>query len=384
MSGITQLYKKKKRVGIPRALLFYKFEAMWTTFFERLGAEVVISPSTTKQMKADGILSTLDDDCYSSKLFYGHVHALKDKVDYLFVPRFASRKKREVGCPKFIALADVLKATIEDLPPIIGPYYSTSRENHGIFRLLKIVFQIGFLFTKNPFRILKATLKALQADKEYLKNLIISEEDLIKWERSELSLNDPPIIPDDEDILKIAIVSHPYVVNDEFACLEIRAKLRDLGADIITAQQMPRSLISRQIARLSYDDYGLKIKDINNITKEEKKKYYLGENDYLYFEFEHELVGTVMHYLENKKIDGILMLVNFICGPVSVSLEYVKLFAKRIGSRTPLMVITLDAHTGQAGFQTRLEAFTDILRLKKQKGEGILPRIMEDAPMIFV
>ena len=375
--------KRKKRVGIPRALLFYKFEAMWTTFFEKLGAEVVVSPSTTRQMKTDGLKSTLDDDCYSTKLYYGHVHALKDKVDYIFAPRFASRKKREVGCPKFIALADILEATIEDLPPVLGPYYATSREKHGILRLLRIVFEIGFHFTKNPFRILNATVKALKADKDYLKKLIISEEELTKWERSEISLNDPPILQDGEDMLKIAVVSHPYVVNDSFACLEMRSKLQKLGADIITAQQMPRSVIERQIERLSYEDYGLNIKDIDNITKEEKKRYYLGEDDYFYFEFEHELVGTTMHYLENKKIDGILMLVNFICGPVSVSLEYVKQFAKKIGSQTPLMVITLDAHTGEAGFQTRLEAFTDILRLKKLKESSILPGAKKDSPMIL-
>ena len=383
MSKNVKVGKKRKRVGIPRALLFYKFEAMWRTFFEKLGAEVVFSPATTKQMKTDGLKSTLDDDCYSTKLYYGHVHALKDKVDYLFIPRFASRKKREVGCPKFIALADIVETTIENAPPVIGPYFSTSREKHGVFRLLKIVFEIGFLFTKNPFKILNATLKALKADKEYLKRLIITEKELERWERSEITLNDTPVVPDGEDMLKIAVVSHPYVVNDSFACLDMRNKLKNLGADIITAQQMPRSIIERQITRLSYEDYGLMIKDLDNITKEEKEKFYLGEDDYFYFEFEHELVGTVMHYLENKKIDGILMLVNFICGPVSVSLEYVKQFAKRIGSKTPLMVITLDAHTGEAGFKTRLEAFTDILRLKKLKEENIIQSAKKDSPMIL-
>ncbi len=383
MVGIHQNQKKRLRVGIPQALLYYKFGAMWTTFFEKLGAEIVISPKTTKQMKTDGIQTTLDDDCYSTKLFYGHVHALKDKVDYLFIPRFASRKKREVGCPKFIALADVIKATIKDSPSIIGPYFSTSREKHGKLRLQKIAFRIGFLFTKNPFRIIKAMNKALLADKEYLKNLIVTEETLEKWERSEITLNDPPIVSDEDEMLKIAVISHPYIINDEFACLDMRTKLKNLGADIITAQQMPRSLIERQITRLSYDDFGLKIKDLDNITKEEKKRYYLGDNSYLYFEFEHELVGTAMYYLENKKIDGILMIVNFICGPISVSLEYIKQFAKRINSQTPLMVITLDAHTGEMGFQTRLEAFTDILQIKKMKDEYIPQELREDTALIF-
>ena len=69
------------------------------------------------------------------------------------------------------------------------------------------------------------------------------------------------------------------------------------------------------------------------------------------------------------------MLVNFICGPVSVSMEYAKHFAKKIQAETPLAILTLDAHTGDAGFQTRLEAFCDILRMKKNK--GFVPEVIE-------
>ncbi|MHA1447730.1 MAG: acyl-CoA dehydratase activase-related protein, partial [Candidatus Heimdallarchaeaceae archaeon] len=80
----------KKRVGIPRALLYYKFEAMWRTFFEELGAEVIISPETTKTIKDLAVRYAPDEDCYSTKLYFGHALYLKDKVDYFFIPRFGS------------------------------------------------------------------------------------------------------------------------------------------------------------------------------------------------------------------------------------------------------------------------------------------------------
>lgn len=35
------------RVGIPRALLYYQYYPAWKTFFEEMGAEVVVSPPTT-------------------------------------------------------------------------------------------------------------------------------------------------------------------------------------------------------------------------------------------------------------------------------------------------------------------------------------------------
>lgn len=361
--------KRKKRVGFPRGLLYYYFKDMWETFFIKLGAEVVLSSPTTKITKERGVLETLDDECYSTKLYHGHVLELEDKeLDYLFVPRFASRKKLEVGCPKFVALADILKYTKKNLPPIIGPYYSTSRENHGFWRLTKIIFDIGFKFTKNPLRIIRAAILSLRAHKKAQDELIISEETLERWERSEILLNDPPINDNGEEVLKVALVGHNYVLNDDFASLGVRKKLQKLGVDLITSQQMPRNLIERQLLRLSMIDYGLEFPEPEKLPLKELEKHLVGRNDYLYFEFEHDIVGTAMHYLENQKIDGILMLVNFICGPVSVSMEYAKHFAKKIQSETPLSILTLDAHTGEAGFQTRLEAFCDILRMKKNKG----------------
>ncbi len=377
--GEKRLKKRKKRVGIPRGLLYYYFTNMWETFFIKLGAEVVLSSPTNKITKERGVLETLDDECYSTKLYHGHVLDLEDKeLDYLFVPRFASRKEREVGCPKFVALADILKHTKKNLPPIIGPYYSTSREKHGFWRLTEIIFEIGFKFTKNPLRIIRAAILALRAHRRGLDEVIISEETLKKWERSEILLNDVPINDEGEEVLKVALVGHTYVLNDDYASLGVRKKLQKLGVDIITSQQMPRNLIERQLLRLSMIDFGLEFSEPEKLPLKELEKHLFGKSDYLYFEFEHEIVGTAMHYLENQKIDGILMLVNFICGPVSVSMEYAKHFAKKIQAETPLAILTLDAHTGEAGFQTRLEAFCDILRMKKN--EALIPKLEEQEP----
>ena len=369
-----RLKKRKKRVGFPRGLLYFYFKDMWETFFIKLGAEVILSSPTNKITKEKGVLETLDDECYSTKLYHGHVLDLAEKeLDYLFVPRFASRKKLEVGCPKFVALADILKYTKKDLPPIIGPYYSTSREKHGFWRLTKIIFEIGFKFTKNPLRIIRAALLSRRAHRRGLDKVIISEETLKKWERSEVLLNEAPEINGGEEELKVALVGHNYVLNDEYASLGVRKKLQKLGVNIITSQQMPRHLIKRQLLRLSMIDYGLEFPEPEKLPLKELEKHLVGRNDYLYFEFEHDIVGTAMHFLENETIDGVLMLVNFICGPVSVSMEYAKHFAKKIKAETPFAILTLDAHTGEAGFQTRLEAFCDIIRMKKN--EGFIPQI---------
>ncbi|MBM4422208.1 MAG: hypothetical protein FJ030_02310 [Chloroflexi bacterium] len=42
------------RIGIPRALHFYQHYPLWRTFFEELGAEVLVPPFTHRDIVAAG------------------------------------------------------------------------------------------------------------------------------------------------------------------------------------------------------------------------------------------------------------------------------------------------------------------------------------------
>lgn len=323
----------KKKVGIPRALLYYKFEAMWTTFFEELGAEVIVSPETTKTIKNLAVRYAPDEDCYSTKLYFGHAIYLKDKVDYFFIPRFGSDHKVNVGCPKFIGLAQVLDSLFPDFPEIIMPYYSQAKANHGKRRLLRIIFEIGFKFTYNPLRILKAGIRAFKAQREYEKKLHISEQQLEKWINSQIFLNEKPNLEKRNKPLKLALVSHPYVLNDKLSNLDIKENLSQKGVDIITSQQMPRSTIEDQMKKLDFN---------------------------LYFNYEREILGTIMYFLENNTIDGILQLAVFSCGPDSIGLELASRYSRR-QPETPLLQLVIDELSSEVGFSTRIEAFLDMI-----------------------
>jgi len=37
------------RIGVPRALSFYRFHPAWAAFFDRLGVELVVSPPTNQR-----------------------------------------------------------------------------------------------------------------------------------------------------------------------------------------------------------------------------------------------------------------------------------------------------------------------------------------------
>lgn len=315
---------------------------MWSTFFEKVGAEVVISPKTNTKIKTLGVRYAPDEDCYNCKLYYGHVMALKDKVDYIFIPRLGSDHPIHVGCPKFISLAEVIHSMYPDLPEIINPYYSQAKAHHGKFRLLVLAFQVGWKFTKNPLKILLALLTAVKAQREAKKTSHISTKKLHQWEQGKISFTSDSQSSDNTNAkrsLKVALAAHRYVIHDDYASLNIYKKLRERGIDVITSEQMPPEIIQDEMSKLDYN---------------------------FYFEYEREILGTILCFLRSKTVDGIIHINTFSCGPDSIAGEVASQFAKRLNSVT-LLQLTFDELTGEAGLNTRLEAFIDMLNRKRKK-----------------
>ena len=77
-----------------------------------------------------------------------------------------------------------------------------------------------------------------------------------------------------------------------------------------------------------------------------------------------EVTGCAGHYLKSDKIDGLITITAFGCGPDSLMLEDIKRKAKNF--QKPLLHLSIDEHTGEAGFVTRLEAFCDMLFRNKR------------------
>jgi Uncharacterized protein conserved in bacteria len=61
-------------------------------------------------------------------------------------------------------------------------------------------------------------------------------------------------------------------------------------------------------------------------------------------------------------IDGIIYVSSFACGIDSVVMELIK---ERIGE-FPLLILKIDEQTGEAGFNTRIEAFIDMIERRKE------------------
>ncbi|MCC5909133.1 MAG: 2-hydroxyacyl-CoA dehydratase [Clostridiaceae bacterium] len=319
------------KIGIPRGLWFYDYYPLWKTFYEELGAEVVLSNPTNKQILDTGVKNTVDEACLPVKIFHGHVFDLKDKVDYIFVPKMMSVYKREYICPKFCGLPEMVNHSIKDLPPLIDTEINFNKSRNS---LKKTIYNFGSYVTKNPIKIKRAYEKALKEYEVY---------------KSEIKEGSFPIDGQlnskekKQSDITIAVMGHSYNIYDKYGSMGLINKLKENGINIVTPEMMDYKVVNQHASTL------------------EKK---------MFWSYGRKLLGTAMYLIEEKNIDGMVYLSSFGCGIDSIIVDLIERKARKKG-RLPFLLITVDEHTGEAGVNTRLEAFTDMLEWRK-RNEGNL------------
>src|SRR5450759_2281216 len=83
-------------IGIPRALYYFYYPALWETFFHRLGMKVLVSDASTGRTIEQAALISESEHCLPLKLLDAHLAQVVDKVDLLFVPRILSGLKGHI------------------------------------------------------------------------------------------------------------------------------------------------------------------------------------------------------------------------------------------------------------------------------------------------
>lgn len=306
------------KIGIPKALLYFDYYPFINTFFTELGANIVYSCDTNKTILDLGVKYCVDEACLPVKVFHGHVAYLKDKCDFIFLPRVMQLQRNEFICPKFCGLPEMIKYNIKDLPPLLSyPLYGYSRK-----KLKHFIYRTGFRITKNYSRINDAFNKALQVQNE---NKLAHES---KFKAALLSKG-----------IKVALAGHPYNINDKFINMNILKKLNNLGIEVFTKDN-------------------IQIHNINLKSKELFKRPF--------WTFAREMYGFTTFAEENNIIYGIIYISSFACGIDSVVIELIKNKMPDF----PILILKIDEQTGEAGFDTRLEAFADMLNRKIHLKEG--------------
>ncbi len=324
-----------KKVGIPRGLFYYKYFPLWKTFLEELGAEITVSDPTNKRILDDGVRACVDEACLPVKLFHGHVKNLSGRVDCLFIPRFTSISRNEYVCPQIGGLPDTVRHTLKDLPPVIDTEVNMRKSASNSW---KAALETGRWFTSDKKAIKAAYHKAVDAYRSYRSG--IKKGELPFGKRTAAGIHTRPA---GEKPLKIAVIGHVYNLYDTYINMNMLEKLGNSGVEIITADMVEEDKINLNVA---------------------------GLNKPMFWNFGRKALGSALHLAGSGEIDGIIYVMSFGCGIDSFVCD---LMERRLKKQVdiPFTLLTIDEHSGEAGMNTRLEAFIDMIEINaKNKCRG--------------
>lgn len=323
------------KIGIPRALSYYNYFPFWYGFFNDLGIEIVLSDATTKQTMSLGASLVVPETCLPVKVYVGHILNLLDKgVDKIFVPCIQSIAPKVYNCSKIRGLPDLVRNVIKRDFTLIDATLDKSEKNGGLYEFLTQAVK--------PFGItdIETIKRASKNGWKVYNNFHVMTRSGVPYKKAlKSALENKVIIADNQKTypINIALIAHGYNLYDERVTMKIFDKLEKLDTKVFTADQLTLEQMSEGLNSM-------------------KSK--------LYWANEYEMTGAAAHYIQDKKIDGIVTINAFGCGPDSLMLERISRFARK--ANKPVLHLSIDEQTGEAGFVTRLEAFVDMLYRKKR------------------
>ncbi len=320
------------KIGIPQSLFYYDYLPLWKEFFSELGAEVIVSSRTNKSILNHGVSNCVDEACLPVKVYHGHVIDLRDKVDYIFMPKIISTHKREYGCPKYLGLPEMVQNSVSNLPPCIDVNVNLIKSNSG---LMDAVIETGKYITPNISKIKKAYKVAAKHYENYKRLInkgVIPIEAIKSYNNAAKAIgpvnNNGPIF---------MLVGHPYNLYDEYINMNLIKKLWSYGVRIVTSEMIDTEKVdfySDKLPKRMFWSYGKRI------------------------------IGSSFYMINENEVDGIIYVSSFGCGVDSILIDLVQREAREKG--IPFTLLTIDEHTGEAGINTRIEAFMDMINRRNR------------------
>ena len=134
--------------------------------------------------------------------------------------------------------------------------------------------------------------------------------------------------------IKILLAGHPYNLYDDLIGKEISSYLRENNIEVIYSDKIPHQLIDSECNKLSTD---------------------------IHWTHSKEVMASINYY--KNKVNGIIIISTFPCGPDSLTTELILHKIKNI----PIINLIYDDQYSRTGMITRLESFIDILINLKEK-----------------
>lgn len=156
------------------------------------------------------------------------------------------------------------------------------------------------------------------------------------------------------DPVKIGIVGEIFMLSDAFSNLEIEKKLGNMGASVENTMSVSEWMRKHFIGAM------LPLKPMD--------KAVAAAQEYMHTR---DIGGHGIYTIGNAELmskssfDGIIQVYPFTCMPEIIAQSALGEVSKQ--NEIPIMTLILDEMTSETGYITRLEAFVDMLKMKKNK-----------------
>ena len=332
------------RVGIPRGLLFNDFSPLFIPFFNYLGIETIVSDETNRKIINRGLEIVPAEYCFPIKVAYGHVDNLLEKsVDFIFIPHIANTGEPATGynycvtCPWTQSAPDIMKSTDRlikkglNLENLVSPsLFFDWGPNHIEDQMRKALVKMGHS-TKNVRAALQEGLVNKERfDKkieEKTREVFSSIQEKFKQEKYK---NEPAFL----------VMARPYTAYDANVNNDIVNKILDAGYLAIPLELAPIGPI--------------------DLSKKLPKMYWIQGQKKL---------AAIELLNKNRNLFGI-DITYFACGPDAQINQQMICRAQK-----PFLTVEMDEHTGDAGIDTRLQAFFNTVKSYLETGAKQTSRV---------
>lgn len=314
------------RVGIPKGLLFNDFSPLFIPFFKYLGIETVVSDETNRKIINRGLEIVPEEYCFPTKVAYGHVdNLLKKDVDFIFIPHIANTGepigsyKYSVTCPWTQTAPDLMKSA----PKLIEEGFNSEMLispslffdwglNHIEDQMKKAVAKMGHSTKDVRAALQEGFINKKRFDKK-IEEKTKEVFDFIKKYKK----NEPAFL----------VMARPYTAYDANVNNDIINKILDAGYLAIPLELAPIGSI--------------------DISTQMPKMYWIQGQKKL----------TAIELLNKTKNLFGIDITYFACGPDTQINQQM-----RCRTQKPFLTVEMDEHTGDAGIDTRLQAFFNTVK----------------------
>ncbi|MFH0702421.1 MAG: CoA protein activase [bacterium] len=346
-----------------------------SSLIKSLGGEVIVPPYTNKKTLSIGTKYSPEAICLPYKLLLGnYIEAIEAGAEAVIM----------ISSPGICRLGEYSKSirnALEDLDYHIkyidldlykGKFIEmfnclkSITGNNNIIEIIKALhLAINKVFVLDSLDNILSYYRARefnhgQAERAYLKGIKWIDEASCKKELTEAQVEvvdeiKKTPINKDADILNVDLTGEIFMVLDAFSNQNLERELGKLGVQTRRSMNLSGWIKAALIPKFLR-------KDETHLERAFKfaKPYLLRDigGDAI------ESVGDIA-YATKTGIDGIIHISPFTCMPEIMS-QNIFPTMRQAGS-VPILALVLDEQTGRAGYVTRLEAFVDLMRRKRQQ-----------------